>query len=63
MGPEYSGAPYRIRTYDRLIRSQFLYPAEVTAQSSSYDAPSWAVSQVEIFKCEDKRQLGARFKR
>ena len=27
------GAPYRIRTYDALIRSQVLYPAEVTARA------------------------------
>ena len=30
------GAAYRIRTYDVLIRSQTLYPAEVTPQRKTY---------------------------
>ena len=30
------GAAYRIRTYDVLIRSQTLYPAEVTPQCNTY---------------------------
>ena len=32
------GAAYRIRTYDALIRSQVLYPAEVTPRAVSYIA-------------------------
>ena len=31
-----NGAAYRIRTYDVLIRSQTLYPAEVTPQRKTY---------------------------
>ena len=31
---EFNGAAYRIRTYDALIRSQVLYPAEVTPRAS-----------------------------
>ena len=30
---EFNGAAYRIRTYDALIRSQVLYPAEVTPRA------------------------------
>ena len=33
-----NGAAYRIRTYDVLIRSQTLYPAEVTPQLVDYYA-------------------------
>ena len=33
-----SGAAYRIRTYDVLIRSQTLYPAEVTPRLVEYYA-------------------------
>ena len=32
------GAAYRIRTYDALIRSQVLYPAEVTPRAVIYNA-------------------------
>ena len=34
-----SGAAYMIRTYDVLIRSQTLYPAEVTPRLVDYSAP------------------------
>ena len=30
---KFNGAAYRIRTYDALIRSQVLYPAEVTPRA------------------------------
>lgn len=32
---KFNGAAYRIRTYDALIRSQVLYPAEVTPRATS----------------------------
>ena len=39
------GAAYRIRTYDALIRSQVLYPAEVTPRSVSYNAVPFTICQ------------------
>ena len=43
-----TGAAYRIRTYDVLIRSQTLYPAEVTPQRANYNGILPRVRQ-EIF--------------
>ena len=43
------GAAYRIRTYDVLIRSQTLYPAEVTPQLVDYYAHGLNKGQ-EFFK-------------
>ena len=43
-----AGAAYRIRTYDVLIRSQTLYPAEVTPQRANYNGILPRVRQ-EIF--------------
>ena len=40
------GAAYRIRTYDVLIRSQTLYPAEVTPQLVDYYAQGLNNGQV-----------------
>ena len=42
-----SGAAYRIRTYDVLIRSQTLYPAEVTPQRKTYETilVNWSQAQ------------------
>ena len=39
------GAAYRIRTYDALIRSQVLYPAEVTPRVVIYNAVPSLVCQ------------------
>ncbi len=46
-----SGAAYRIRTYDVLIRSQTLYPAEVTPQRKTYKTTlvSWSQAQSQTF--------------
>lgn len=44
------GAPYRIRTYDVLIRSQSLYPAEVTARCITYNCIIKNLRQVKIKK-------------
>ena len=45
------GAAYRIRTYDVLIRSQTLYPAEVTPQRKIYKTTlvSWSQAQSQTF--------------
>ena len=45
------GAAYRIRTYDVLIRSQTLYPAEVTPQRKTYKTTlvSWSQAQSQTF--------------
>ena len=44
--PEKScGAPCRIRTYDILIRSQTLYPAELMAQRMGYNRTAPGVRQ------------------
>ena len=40
-----TGAAYRIRTCDVLIRSQTLYPAEVTPQRTEYIATYHALRQ------------------
>ena len=40
-----SGAPCRIRTYDALIRSQVLYPAEVTPRAVIYNAVPFPICQ------------------
>ena len=42
------GAAYRIRTYDALIRSQVLYPAEVTPRAVIYNALLPAIRQGRI---------------
>ena len=39
------GAAYRIRTYDALIRSQVLYPAEVTPRAIIYNAVPFPICQ------------------
>ena len=39
------GAAYRIRTYDALIRSQVLYPAEVTPRAVIYNAVPFPICQ------------------
>ena len=39
------GAAYRIRTYDALIRSQVLYPAEVTPRLVDYYAHGLNIGQ------------------
>ena len=44
------GAAYRIRTYDVLIRSQTLYPAEVTPQRTDYYAREPPMGQATIRK-------------
>ena len=44
------GAAYRIRTYDVLIRSQTLYPAEVTPQRMDYYARDPSMGQATIWK-------------
>ncbi len=45
------GAAYRIRTYDVLIRSQTLYPAEVTPQRKIYKTTlaNWSQAQSKTF--------------
>ena len=43
-----NGAAYRIRTYDVLIRSQTLYPAEVTPQRTDYYAREPPMGQATI---------------
>ena len=45
------GAAYRIRTYDVLIRSQTLYPAEVTPQRKTYKTTLayWSQAQSQTF--------------
>ena len=45
-----NGAAYRIRTYDVLIRSQTLYPAEVTPQRTDYYARDPSMGQATIWK-------------
>ena len=45
-----NGAAYRIRTYDVLIRSQTLYPAEVTPQRTDYYAREPPMGQATIRK-------------
>ena len=45
-----NGAAYRIRTYDVLIRSQTLYPAEVTPQRTNYYAREPPMGQATIRK-------------
>ena len=45
-----NGAAYRIRTYDVLIRSQTLYPAEVTPQRTDYYARGPSMGQATIWK-------------
>ena len=45
-----NGAAYRIRTYDVLIRSQTLYPAEVTPQRTDYYAREPSMGQATIWK-------------
>ena len=49
------GAAYRIRTYDVLIRSQTLYPAEVTPQRTDYYAREPSMSQATIWKIFTER--------
>ena len=46
-----NGAAYRIRTYDVLIRSQTLYPAEVTPQRKTYKTTLayWSQAQFQTF--------------
>ena len=46
-----NGAAYRIRTYDVLIRSQTLYPAEVTPQRKTYKTTLayWSQAQSQTF--------------
>ena len=44
------GAAYRIRTYDALIRSQVLYPAEVTPRARKYIASHAPIRQARIGK-------------
>lgn len=44
-----NGAAYRIRTYDVLIRSQTLYPAEVTPQRTDYYARDPSMGQATIW--------------
>ena len=48
------GAAYRIRTYDVLIRSQTLYPAEVTPQRKIYKTTLayWSQAQSQTFFVE-----------
>ena len=46
------GAAYRIRTYDALIRSQVLYPAEVTPRAVIYNAVPSPICPTGISKCE-----------
>ena len=49
------GAAYRIRTYDVLIRSQTLYPAEVTPQRTDYYAREPSMGQATIWKIFTER--------
>ena len=44
------GAAYRIRTYDALIRSQVLYPAEVTPRARSNNASLAPIRQTTLVK-------------
>ena len=50
-----NGAAYRIRTYDVLIRSQTLYPAEVTPQRTDYYAREPSMGQATIWKIFTER--------
>ena len=43
------GAPGRIRTSDRLVRSQVLYPAELRARREARDYPL-ALSKVQVYE-------------
>ena len=45
-----NGAAYRIRTYDVLIRSQTLYPAEVTPRLVDYYARDPSMGHATIWK-------------
>ena len=49
-----TGAAYRIRTCDVLIRSQTLYPAEVTPQRESYNATGGASASSENLNFPEK---------
>ena len=53
------GAAYRIRTYDVLIRSQTLYPAEVTPQRTDYYARDPSMGQATIWKNFMKHRLSS----
>ena len=53
------GAAYRIRTYDVLIRSQTLYPAEVTPQRVIHNATAPRSRQEKIL-LKSKKLLAAR---
>ena len=54
-----NGAAYRIRTYDVLIRSQTLYPAEVTPQRVIHNATAPRSRQEKIL-LKSKKLLAAR---
>ena len=54
-----NGAAYRIRTYDVLIRSQTLYPAEVTPQRIIHNATAPRSRQEKIL-LKSKKFLAAR---
>ena len=54
-----NGAAYRIRTYDVLIRSQTLYPAEVTPQRVIHNATAPRSRQEKIL-LKSKKFLAAR---
>ena len=54
-----NGAAYRIRTYDVLIRSQTLYPAEVTPQRTDYYARDPSMGQATIWKNFMKHRLSS----
>ena len=54
-----NGAAYRIRTYDVLIRSQTLYPAEVTPQRTDYYARGPSMGQATIWKNFMKHRLSS----
>ncbi len=54
-----NGAAYRIRTYDVLIRSQTLYPAEVTPQRVIHNATAPRLRQEKIL-LKSKKFLAAR---
>ena len=45
----FNGAAYRIRTYDLLIRSQTLYPAELMPQRAIYNAIAPRSRQEKLF--------------
>ena len=50
LGAQHSvGAAYRIRTYDLLIRSQTLYPAELMPQRAIYNAIAPRSRQEKLF--------------